>query len=143
MSVLRYALVPLMVVASAAAAENFPEARNTQPETAPFTTPAQALAKLKLPKGFHATLFAAEPDVRQPIAMTFDTRGRMWVAENYTYAEQPLRFDRTQNDRIIVLEDADGDGQAEKRTVFYDQLQGLTSVETGFGGVWAARDGLP
>lgn len=119
------------------AADNFPAARNTQPETAPFNTPAEALAKLRMPPGFKASLFAAEPDVRQPIAMTFDPRGRMWVAENYTYAEQPLRFDRTHKDRIIVLEDVNGDGKAEKRTVFHDQFQGLTSVEVGFGGVWA------
>ncbi len=129
--------VAWVAFAAIAAAEDFPAARNTQPETAPFTSPADALAKLRMPPGFKASLYAAEPDVRQPIAMTFDPRGRLWIAENYTYAEQPLRFDRTHKDRIIVLEDVNGDGKAEKRTVFHDQFQGLTSVEVGFGGVWA------
>lgn len=130
-------LIVLTAVAGRAVADEFPPARNTQAETVPFTPPQEALAKLRMPAGFRATLFAAEPEVQQPIAMSFDTRGRMWVAENYTYAEQPLRFDRTQRDRLIVLEDTNHDGHADRRTVFYDQFQGLTSVETGFGGVWA------
>ena len=45
----------------------------------------EAAAKMTLPKGFHATLFAGEPDVVQPIAFTFDTRGRMWVVECLSY----------------------------------------------------------
>lgn len=118
-------------------ASDFPPPRNTQVETVPFIPPQQALEKLRLPEGFKATLYSAEPDVQQPIAMTFDARGRMWVAENYTYAEQPLRWDRNQRDRLIVLEDLDHDGKADRRTVFYDRFDGLTSVEVGFGGIFA------
>ena len=55
----------------------FPEPRNNQPETIPPLTPADALTKLHLPSGFRASLFAAEPDVRQPIALCWDERGRL------------------------------------------------------------------
>jgi len=103
----------------------------------PLTSPQEALAKFQLPPGFQATLFAAEPDVRNPIAMTFDARGRLWVAENYTYAESKKNFDTTLSDRIVVFHDTDGDGTSDKRVVFYDQLKRLTSVELGFGGVYA------
>lgn len=119
------------------AAEPFPEVHNTEPSKEPFLSPQEAVKRLRMPPGFQANVFAAEPDVRQPIAMTFDAAGRMWIAENYTYAEQPLRFEKQLQDRIIVLEDADGDGRADKRTVFYDQFKGLSSVEVGFGGVYA------
>ncbi|MDZ4687235.1 MAG: PVC-type heme-binding CxxCH protein [Planctomycetaceae bacterium] len=118
-------------------ADDFPEVPNTQQNPPPFTTPEAALKALRLPDGFQATLFAHEPDVRQPIAITTDERGRMWVAENYTYAERPNSFDDKLRDRIIVLEDTDHDGKADKRTVFFDDIQQLTSVEVGFGGVWA------
>ncbi len=109
---------------------------NTQKETVPLLSPAAALAAMQAPKGFDVSLFAAEPDVQQPIALAFDTRGRLWVAECYTYSEHG-KFDEDLRDRIVILEDTDGDGQADKRTVFWDQGQRLTSVEIGFGGVWA------
>ena len=55
---------------------------------------------MKLPPGFKATVFAAEPDVRNPIAMAWDGAGRVYVAENYTYAEMAVRFDLKLRDRI-------------------------------------------
>jgi putative membrane-bound dehydrogenase-like protein len=110
---------------------------DTQQDAPPFTTPAQALAALRLPPGFQATLFAHEPQVRQPIAMTTDARGRLWVAENYTYAERPLVLDERHRDRIVVLEDRDGDGRAERSAVYWDQARQLTSIEVGAGGLWA------
>jgi putative membrane-bound dehydrogenase-like protein len=91
---------------------------------------------LQLPPGFKATLFAAEPDVQNPIAMAWDAKGRMWVAENYTYAERQKRFDLGLKDRVIILEDKDWDGVAETRKVFTEDVQMLTSVEVGRGGVW-------
>ena len=65
--------------------------------------PLQAAGRMTLPEGFRATLFAAEPDVRQPIAMATDERGRLWVAENFSYPGwlQPAR----EKDRILILED--------------------------------------
>lgn len=93
---------------------------------------ARALGGMKLAEGFTATLFAAEPMVRQPIDMKIDARGRVWVAESYGYMAP---MDRAQ-DRITVLEDTDGDGIADKRTVFAGGFQRLTSIETGYGGIW-------
>jgi putative membrane-bound dehydrogenase-like protein len=116
----------------------FPEPPDTQDTSQqPLTTPQEALASIQLPPGFSATLFASEPDVRQPIAMAWDARGRLWVAENYTYAERETNFDTRLRDRIVILEDTDHDGRADRRTVFWDQAQLLTSIEVGLGGVWA------
>ncbi len=92
---------------------------------------------MHLPPGFKATLFAAEPDVQQPIAMCWDEKGRLWVAENYTYSDGNERFDMKLRDRILIFEDTNNDGHFDKRTVFCDDLQMLTSIERGFGGVYA------
>lgn len=113
-----------------------PDVKNTQEVTQPFTSPQEALAAFKLPDGFSATVFAAEPDVRQPIAMTFDQRGRLWVVENYTYGDKKLRFDRSVNDRVLIFEDTDNDGKFDVRKVFWDQSKLVTGIEIGMGGVW-------
>ncbi|MCS5628268.1 MAG: cytochrome C, partial [Planctomycetes bacterium] len=110
---------------------------NTQAETIPLLTAEQALAKMKVPDGFRASLFAADPQVFQPIAGTFDARGRLWVAENNTYAERKANFDLRYRDRIVILEDVDGDGRCDRRKVFWEKGHCLTSIELGFGGVWA------
>ncbi len=113
------------------------EVTNTQAETHPLLSPEDALQKLKLPAGFRATVFASEPEIRQPIALAFDARGRMWVAENDTYSDSSIGYDLKQHDRILVFEDKDGDGRADSRKVFWDEGHHLTSVELGFGGVYA------
>jgi putative membrane-bound dehydrogenase-like protein len=96
----------------------------------------QAAAAFDLPPGFKAQVFAAEPDVQNPVAMTWDNRGRPWVAECYTYANRPTRYDLALRDRVIILADKDGDGRADERKVFCDNVQQLMSVEVGLGGVW-------
>jgi putative membrane-bound dehydrogenase-like protein len=136
---LRVSSVALVLFCLPVAADEqpFPKPANSQEETIKPLTPEAALKALQLPPGFKATLFAAEPAVQQPIAMTWDERGRLWVAECYTYAESAKGFDKDQKDRIIILEDTDGDGKHDKRTVFWDKGDKLTSIEIGFGGVWA------
>lgn len=115
----------------------FPQIYNSDKDQSAQPMPAeQAAATMKLPEGFTCTVFAAEPDVQNPIAMTWDGRGRLWIAENYTFAERNMRFDLSLKDRVICLEDSDNDGQADKRTVFTDQVQMLTSIEYGHGGLW-------
>jgi len=122
----------------AAVATDFPEPHNSEPvEQGEPSAPEEAVKMIGLPDGFRATVFAAEPAVRNPIAMAWDWRGRMWVAENYTYAERATRFDLSLRDRILVFTDEDWDGVADQRAVFADDLQFLTSVEVGEGGVWA------
>ncbi|TWU13003.1 hypothetical protein CA54_18290 [Symmachiella macrocystis] len=128
------ALVATVFSGTLFAAEEAPRLRNTEAGSPPSA--AETVERIQVPDGFQVTLFAGEPDVQQPIGMTTDERGRLWVAENYTYAEHPLGFDKTQHDRIVILEDTDDDGQFDVRKVFIDDLQKLTSVEVGMGGVW-------
>jgi putative membrane-bound dehydrogenase-like protein len=126
----------LLLAASRLNAADFPALYNSEPDKSSPMPGSEALAKLKLPAGFKATLFAAEPDVQNPIAMTWDARGRLWVAENYTYAERAQKFDLRLRDRVLIFEDTDGDGRFDTRKVFTDEVQMLTSVEVGRGGVW-------
>ena len=119
-------------------AADFPTPTNNQEVTnVPLTPPEKTIGMMHLTPGFKATLFAAEPDIQQPIAMTWDEKGRLWVAENYTYSDGKERFDMKLKDRILIFEDTDNDGHFDKRTVFFDDLQMLTSIERGFGGVYA------
>ena len=71
---------------------------------------------------------------RAAIAFTFDDRGRMWVAECLSYPKWSK--DGTGHDRIVILEDTDGDGKHDKKTVFAENLSNLSSLEYGFGGVF-------
>jgi putative membrane-bound dehydrogenase-like protein len=96
--------------------------------------PERAPAAMTVPEGFTVKLFAGEPDVKQPIAMCLDDRGRLWVAEAYSY---PVRRPEGQGkDRIVIFEDTDGDGHFDKRTVFMEGLNLVSGLEVGFGGVW-------
>ncbi len=130
-------LFPFLLVAVTLPAADFPTPYNSGPETSGRMPAAEAAAQMKLPEGFKATIFAAEPDVQNPIGMAWDARGRLWIAENYTYAEGAVRYDLKLRDRILMFEDKDGDGHFDTRTVFNDELQMLTSIEVGEGGVWA------
>jgi len=122
---------------TAALGVGFPEPHNSEQDVSvPQLDPDAAAAGFVVPEGFKVGVFAAEPEVRNPIAMTWDHKGRMWVAENFTYAEKEVRYDLSLRDRVLILEDADQDGVAEKQTVFIDSVQRLTSVEVGGGGVW-------
>lgn len=137
MRLLLNSLLATFVLTHPGFAAEIPEsAINTQKETHPLLAPDEALSRMKLPAGFRATVFAAEPEIRQPIAMTFDGRGRLWVAENDTYSDRETDYDLSQSDRVIILHDENGDGTADSRKVFWDKGHHLTSVELGFGGVW-------
>src|SRR5262249_57160863 len=107
----------------------------------PYLDPAESVKRMKVADGFEVKLFAAEPMVVNPIAMTVDEKGRVWVIECFEY---PKRTPKGQmpRDRIVILEDTDGDGIADKRTVFaegkdfpmsFDMASGL---EVGHGGVF-------
>lgn len=117
-------------------ASDFPKLFNTEPvdETTLMTGEAAA-KKMNLPDGFRASLFAGEPAVQNPIAMTWDSAGRLWIAENYTYAERQQRFQLDLRDRVVIFEGTEQD-QFTKRTVFTDQIQMLTGIEVGLDGVW-------
>lgn len=95
-------------------------------------TPAESLAKITAPQGFKVTLFAGEPDVVQPIAMTLDDRGRLWVIENLSYPT----WKEMGRDRIVIFEDTDNDGRFDKKKVFWDKGRYLSGLALGFGGVY-------
>ncbi|MBX3740068.1 MAG: c-type cytochrome [Akkermansiaceae bacterium] len=128
----------LSVLTAGLSAEKATEPFNTEKSTSLPLPPEKAAADWKLPEGFQASVFAAEPDVRQPIAMCMDDRGRLWVAESFMYAGSiGGYYEKKLRDRIIILEDTDHDGVHDKRTVFAEGLERLTSIEVGLGGVWA------
>ena len=87
---------------------------------------------MKVPPGFKVQVVTSEPDVVQPIAMTQDDRGRLWVLTNTNYPVCPGE----KKDSVLIFEDTDGDGRADKRTVFYDKLTFSSGIEVGHGGVW-------
>ncbi len=96
--------------------------------------PEEAARAMMVPPGFTVTLFAGEPDVVQPIAMAIDDRGRVWVAEAYSYPRR-VRDDQAR-DRILIFEDTDGDGRFNTRKIFADHLNLVSGLAVGFGGVW-------
>lgn len=128
-----FASAALAIQAFGSASAGPPDTETAQTRALPAD---QAAAGFRLPPGFHAQVFAAEPDVENPVAMAWDARGRLWVAENFTYAELPTKFDLRLRDRVLIFDDADGDGRFDKRSVFTEDVQMLTSVELGLGGVW-------
>ncbi len=94
----------------------------------------RVVAGMMLTPGFQAELIVAEPEVRQPIAFAIDERGRLWVAEAFSYPNrQP---EGKGKDRITIFEDVDSDGTFKKRTVFMEGLNLVSGLEVGFGGVW-------
>lgn len=123
----------------AARQQESPVLWHLQPNPAHPTAVANAeaqhvVAGMMLTPGFQAELIAAEPEVRQPIAFAIDERGRLWVAEAYSYPKkQP---EGKGKDRILIFEDVDGDGTFKKRTVFIEGLNLVSGMEVGFGGVW-------
>jgi putative membrane-bound dehydrogenase-like protein len=116
---------------------SFPTPTNSETDTSSTALPPEEAARgFRVPDGFHVVVAAAEPMVQNPIAMAWDARGRLWIAENYTYADRITKFDMGLRDRVLILEDTDGDGQFDKRTVFTDDVQMLTSIAIGHDGVW-------
>src|SRR5882724_3281036 len=108
------------------------------PTASPALSPVEAQKKFVVPDGFEVRLFAAEPDVINPVAMTWDERGRLWVLELYEY---PLGAPpgAKPRDRIKILEDTDNDGRADKVTVFADGLNLATGLALGNGGVYVGQ----
>jgi uncharacterized protein len=96
--------------------------------------PAESQRHIQVPHGFRAQLFAAEPEITKPIAMAWDHRGRLWIAESVDYPNE-LRPAGEGRDRIKICEDTDGDGRADKFTVFAEKLSIPTSLTPVRGGV--------
>jgi len=88
---------------------------------------------MTVPAGFSVELVASEPEIVNPIALAFDDRGRAWVTESLEY---PRKSAGPGRDRVKILEDTDGDGRADRFTVFAADLNIPTGVAIGHGGVW-------
>jgi putative membrane-bound dehydrogenase-like protein len=95
--------------------------------------PAESQKHLQLPPGFESKLFAADPQIFKPIAMNWDERGRLWVCETVDYPNN-MQPAGEGHDRVSILEDTDGDGVADKFTVFADGLSIPTGIVCVNGG---------
>lgn len=132
-------------------------------------TPEEARVKMTVPDGYEVHCFAHEPMVQNPVAMTWDHRGRLWVVELYEYPEgTPLPVEKRPfgrpatdsnyrpvpemckgehkdadgkipRDRVLILEDTDNDGVADKRTVFLQGLDMACGIVCGDGGVYIGQ----
>ncbi len=87
--------------------------------------------------GFEVNLFAADPLIAKPIQMNFDPAGRLWIASSEVYPQ--IKPGQVANDKVLVVEDRDGDGRADKTTVFAGGLLIPTGVEPGDGGAYVAN----
>src|SRR5690625_2447949 len=103
----------------------------------PDPDPEQQLEMLYVAEGYEVNLFAAEPMVVKPIQMNWDAEGRLWVAGSTVYPH--LEPGQEPDDKIYVLEDTDGDGVADKSTVFAEGLLMPTGILPGDGGVYVAN----
>ena len=98
--------------------------------------PQTAAKMMTVPEGFTVEVVAAEPDIVNPVAMAIDERGRFWITESFEY---PRREPGVGQDRVKILEDTDGDGKADKFTVFLEGLNIPSGIAVGHGGVWVAN----
>lgn len=96
--------------------------------------PAESMKHMRVPSGFQVRLFAAEPDIVKPVAMAWDAGGRLWIAETLDYPNEK-NPDGRGRDRIKICEDTDGDGAADRFTVFTEGLNIPTSLVMAGGGV--------
>jgi putative membrane-bound dehydrogenase-like protein len=107
----------------------------------PYLKPEESVARMKVADGFEVKLFAAEPQLVNPIAMTVDEKGRVWVVECFEYPKRTAKG-KMPRDRIKILEDTDGDGVCDKVTTFIEgkdfpvPFDLASGIEVGNGGVY-------
>src|SRR5258708_25547053 len=122
------------VVARADDEVSVPHGQKSPP--GPALTPLEAVAKMRVPEGFSVELVASEPQIVNPVAMTFDERGRIWITESLEY---PRHEAGPGQDRVKVLEDTDGNGKADTFSIFAEGLNIPSGIAVGGGGVWVAN----
>ena len=97
-------------------------------------TAEEAAAAMQVPPGFKVQVAASEPDVTQPVAMCWDDRGRLWIAEAHSYPQRNPEGEGA--DRIVIFEDTDENGTLDKKTTFIEGLNLVSGLAVGFDGVW-------
>lgn len=113
--------------------------RNT--EEVSYLYGEEALATLTVPKGYEIELFASEetfPDLANPVQLSFDDKGRLWVATMPSYPHYKPG-DAKPNDKLLILEDTNGDGKADQQTVFADGLHLPIGFELAAEGVYISQ----
>jgi putative membrane-bound dehydrogenase-like protein len=110
------------------------EKRDPAPKVQQSLSPDQSMSLIQIPVGFELQLFAAEPMVSKSNLYELDERGRLWVIETVDYPNE-IKDDDIADDRIKILEDTDGDGKADKTTIFADKLNIPTSFTFVDGGI--------
>lgn len=103
---------------------------------AKFLTAQEAVEAMTIKPGYKVNVWAAEPMMTQPMAFCWDDRGRLWIAENKDYESRGDGFSNSGESRILILEDSDGDGAADKQTVFMEGLAFPAALAVGFDGVF-------
>jgi putative heme-binding domain-containing protein len=117
------------------------DAMAISPDAAPTSDPSPAaeLATFVVHPDFEVTLFADETlGIANPVAIQWDHRGRLWVLCTLAYAQ--LKPGERPDDKLYILEDTDGDGKADKTTLFADGLNMPMGFALGHGGAWVAED---
>lgn len=102
-----------------------------------ITSPEESAKLFTVPEGFEVQLFASEvefPELKNPVQFAFDAKGRLWVTTMPSYPG--YLPGETPDDKVLILEDTNGDGKADKSTVFADKLHIPTGIELGDGGVY-------
>ncbi len=133
--------------AAAAATSPLPEVKTNYQVSEKNGTPEykygkDAEAALHVPEGFKVEMFASEkefPNLANPMQLSFDNRGRLWVAVMPTYPHY-RPGDALPNDKLLIYEDTDGDGKADKETVFADHLHLPIGFEFAPGGVYVSQE---
>ncbi len=111
--------------------------RKKEEKAADFTQNALPHPTFDLADGLEATLWAENPNLAKPIQINFDPQGRLWVASSSVYPQ--IQPGHKADDKILILEDTNGDGKADKTTVFADGLLIPTGVIPGDGGAYVAN----
>lgn len=101
-----------------------------------FLSADEAVAEMTLKEGYRVNAFASEPMITQPIAFCWDDKGRMWIAENRDYESRGYGFSNSGDSRILILEDTDKDGVADKQTVFLEGIPFPSAIAVGFDGLY-------
>lgn len=125
------ALVFTFLIVSATAATTFAQ---RDLKVIPPADPELERQTFILPEGFEVNLFAADPQIAKPIQMNFDPQGRLWIASSETYPH--IEPGAKANDKVLYLQDLDGDGVSDKTQIFAEGLLIPTAVIEGNGGVY-------